>query len=229
MQSPDTKDGVTDITSPTVSTETNEATETTAASATIDAVVPETIDSESLDDNNMQLGDIDEDEMKELLEEFEDTLKPNADEPSVITEPARVDVDTTDSLDHAPSTSSSPPQPPSPSVAAASSVCNGDEFDMLDRMCTLCTAAIDAHTALLEAEDARQLLQGDMAFVPSTSQDHSNVEIVQEAAQHLPFLFTEREAQGYLPYNVADRWATIAKAHSVRASCDELARELESR
>ncbi|MBU62959.1 MAG: hypothetical protein CMI26_10710 [Opitutae bacterium] len=90
-------------------------------------------------------------------------------------------------------------------------------------MCAACEEADKAHTALLEAEDALRFAQGESCFAPSTHREFEDVEVVRTVAGHLPSLFTELEANGYLPCDVGQRYAVVGLARTLLGACEALA------
>ena len=96
-------------------------------------------------------------------------------------------------------------------------------YELFGSLCAACEEADKAHAALLEADDALRFAQGESCFAPSTHREFEDVEVVRTVAGHLPSLFTELEANGYLPCDVGQRYAVVGLARTLLGACEALA------
>ena len=108
-------------------------------------------------------------------------------------------------------------------VAAEEDTTTTTTYELFGSLCAACEEADKAHTALLEAEDALRFAQGESCFAPSTHREFEDVEVVRTVAGHLPSLFTELEANGYLPCDVGQRYAVVGLARTLLGACEALA------
>ena len=99
------------------------------------------------------------------------------------------------------------------------------DLTMLETMLELSNRALAVHAEIIAARDSMSAVQGAVCFAPSSTREIEDVQMVQDVATNLPFLFTHQEAQGYLSCNLPRRYAVIAMARNLHPVCESINRE----
>lgn len=180
------------------------------------------------------LGSLNDEEMQELIEELKNV--PMDDIGQIDLGPERVAVDQVGGLppniEDSVGTSLEDCTPIAPcstvsSVEESRSQHEEQEVSMLFELCNLCKTTIDQHKKVLTAKRQLNLLKQESCFVPVTPEDIKNVRTVRAVAEHLPFLFSEKEALGFLSSDKVRRQQSINKANKLRKLCDGINHECD--